>query len=316
MGLLGFSNSAGIIIGPTLSNFIEFNEDVDCSLVFYSIGLLLVFQLFALVLFDPDSENIIRSPILLSRTNTLTCHSENLSFPNIPNEGQSLIFTLAKEFKKYFSLLARRQIYLDAMAVILSSISLSIIECTISEFIQTKFELEVRLAGFTLLASYIPDIVSSVFVSILTDHFDNYYMIFFGFILHSFAAIGLGLLGVTTLFSYLHSYIFFVIGMIFFYISLSFISTTYMPLFALSLLEIQEKSSYAKIYAIYNICFSLGMIVAPYLVEFVRYLGGSFFHIQLIFPILTVLFLPFYTFQLFRMKRQRRSSSCEVFPEI
>ena len=312
MALLGFSNSAGNIIGPTLSNFIQFDEDVDCSIVFYSIAILLLIQLFALALFRPDSRNIIRSPILLSRTNTLTKEAETFS----DKISQNFSVTLLKEFRKYFLLLARREIYLDAVAVILSSISLSTIECIISDFIQTKFELEVRLTGFTLLAAYIPDVVASVFISILTDHYDNYFLILFGFFIHSLAAVMLGFLGEATIFTYIHSYVFFVFGLVFFYVSLSFISTTCMPLFALSLLEIQEKSSYAKIYAIYNICFSLGMILAPYFVEFVRFLGGSFLHIHLIFPTLTFLFLPFYTFQLFRMKKHRKTRVREILTDI
>ena len=327
MSALSCANIAGIIICPPLSLLISFEGVLDCSIVFFSLACLIGLQLLVIFFYQPAAlDQVCISPLLLSPSRSL---QTTASISDTAKQTEYDLFEGMRpavntrccvsvflcELKKYFTLLAHREIYLDAFAVILSSLSQSLIESVLSDFIQEKFNMDVQSSGYTMLAFILPDFFASVFIGYLADKYNNYLLILFGFLLHSLGAIGLGYVGSQAAADNLSSYLSFVGGLVFFNVSLSFISTTCMPLFAMSLLTIHETSSYAKIYAIYNICYSLGMVLGPYFSHAVHSFGGSIFHATLVFPLLTLLFIPFYTYQLFKMnifRKMQSSSSVDI----
>ncbi|EPZ33298.1 MFS general substrate transporter [Rozella allomycis CSF55] len=176
------------------------------------------------------------------------------------------------------------QIWIYGIAVLLGSCSFSAFEGIIAIYLKENFNLSEAETGYMFIAAIVPNIIVSTFVGHLSDKYDKYLIISIGMILHSLAApLMMSCDSISTM----------IPAMSFFGASASVFNTPSMPEMAAIVHRYGFQASNAQVYAIYNMCYSLGMLLAPIIAAYIKISFGSFWSLTA-FSIATMMYLPIF----------------------
>lgn len=185
-----------------------------------------------------------------------------------------------------WALLQNRQVILILLAVILGSSSFSAIENFASTYAMDEYGLNEAQTSLAFLGFILPSMVASLVVGYFSDRFYRYRIITIGMIVHSFA--------LPSSAAY-KDFRFFIVGSILYSICSSVLSTPCSPELA-HVVDQLGGASFARIYAIYNMFYSVGMILGPVVVGYIKYRTGSLFLGLTFLSAVTILYAPVFFF--------------------
>jgi MFS transporter, DHA1 family, solute carrier family 18 (vesicular amine transporter), member 1/2 len=240
-----------------------------------------------------------RKPAAARATPIVTSSAVVASLP--PDEMG--IFGKIKAFLGFFrqsdfmSLFFTPEIFIICIAVILGACSFTIVEASVASHVQSPstFNMTENETTLVFLVILVPSFITSFIVGYISDLMPRSRLIFLGLVLHSFAP---------PLMIYCKTLHAFYLASIYFGISSSILSTPAQPEMAYILSHKGKQASFARIYAVFNICYSLGMVVGPFASAFLTSYLKSFLYSQCVLSIAFFIFSPIFLFSSLRLERK------------
>lgn len=288
MGIVFSFNTLGSLLGPLMGGILSAKFSIETP--FYVCSVLAALDFIARCLIVP--------PKPLSARPSLSAAASSSEIAPLADQKPSLPpRTLLQRIRQisFSVLLSHTEIMLLAIIAIIASASFSTIESLVSIYLTEKFQVTVEQTTASVCAFIVPSIVCSIVIGLVSDRIPRTRILMVGGILHAAASPILAL--ATNMWQ-------FNLGAVYFGITSSLLLTPAMPEMASRVTHLGYTSSYARTYAIYNICYSLGMLVGPFGAA-VLASEYSFFAAMLIVPVAMALFLPFYILYTLKMERKR-----------
>lgn len=192
-------------------------------------------------------------------------------------------------------LLQHTEVSLIAATVILGTISMAIIESQLSESLSQKFNIGLQESTYVLLCFIMPNILVPTVIGFVAHHVRGSRLMMLGFFLHSLAPPLLAAANTlpTT-----------ILAALYFGMSRAVLMAPCVPELGYAVASIGQSSSFAKVYALYNFCFSVGMLLGPSLSLLVVNHGSPTLATYL-FPAINLCFLLVFILFTLRVERKR-----------
>lgn len=145
------------------------------------------------------------------------------------------------------------EVCLIGIVVVCTSLSFSAVETLLAAHLQKSYSLDVMRVSFAMMAIIIPSVVFSFLAGWGADRFDRYVVILIGTIFYLFA---------TPLLGFAPNLVWFLIASVYFGATSSVLQAPTLPEMG-SIVGRLGGGSYAQIYAILNVCYSIGMLMGP-----------------------------------------------------
>lgn len=200
-----------------------------------------------------------------------------LILPPSPREQPGINLTI-------LNLLLNPEIILVGIVVAISTGAFSALETLLSAYMQSTFGLDVMGVSFAMMAIIVPCVLFSFLAGWWADRHCRYQMILAGMILWVIAQPLMG--WSPQLWSFL-------VASAFFGATASILQAPTLPQMASIVGRIGGSGLYAQAYAIFNICFSLGMLVAPLAAAYLNEHVGFFWTMVLVSSPFLLLIPPF-----------------------
>lgn len=279
LGFVMSFNTVGFICGPIISGYAA--TYISLRSPFY------ICALFALLDFV---SRIILKPPKSAKPEASCLEVAPASQPDqsLPDTATAPKASLLKRFfaSDIISMLCHIEIFLLCFGVTLETASMSIIEALIAEYLEVYFGLSISECSNTLLFFILPSAFFSILMGKLTDTYSRSRLIIIGTLLHSVASPFVALASTLTQFR---------IAAVMFGLSTSFMVTPIMPQMTFLIGSYgKHTTSYAKLYSLYLIFCSLGMVLGPIIAGLLMS-SISFLAAMFVFPIMGCLvFLPLF----------------------
>lgn len=268
MGFVMSFNTVGFICGPVISGYAATYFSLRAP--FYICALFAAIDFIARLIVKPPKNN--------------NSKSEQVSL-----SSSSVKLTMIKKllFSEIVDIFAHWEIAILCFGEVLGSISFSIVEALIAEYLEVSFNLSISECSTTLLYFILPNAFFSIIIGKMTDKYRRTRLIIIGTLLHAISSPFIAL--ARTLFE-------FKLAAIAFGLTSSFMMTPVMPQMTFLVGSYgKHNSSYGKLYSIYTIAYSLGMVVGPILAGFLKS-SFSFLAAMSLFPVLSCfIFIPLFT---------------------
>lgn len=229
MSIVYSSHTLGFFIGPLIGGFMHANFSIEAPF-YVCTALALIDFAGRLWIKEPESANVYSTPANKVEDAAKT-----------PSKGKSIV-----------ELLKCPEIVLVTTAIILKAGSYSSLESKLESHLMT-FGYNSRDTSLVFLAFILPSILAGYIVGWLGGRISQFLLITVGLVSHPF---------LMPLACSAYSVKLVILGGILFGTSMSFLGTPVMPELA-NIVESLGGSSYARVYAILNSAYSLGMIVGP-----------------------------------------------------
>ena len=282
MGLVNGIYTLGFMGGPILGSVLT-EATGDYKSPFYVCAALACLDLLGRLLIDPPKEKLVREVISTEEID---------SVKNEPSHMNPILM----HTRSFLNLFIIPQVALLCFVVILGASSFTIIESSLASHVQSEYSFGFSQNETTLLllAIMLPSVLISIFVGPLSDRIPRSRLIFLGLLLHA-PAPPLIVLSTTKLSLFLTA--------MYFGASYSVLNTPAQPEMASILSTRGNHTSYARIYAVFNIAYSVGMVLGPTISGFLKSYV-SFLSAQCILAGSLLAFAPF--FLVFSLKLERQ----------
>ena len=295
---LGFVMSfytVGFICGPMISGYAA--TYISLRAPFYICVIFALLDFFCRILLKPpqkhQAEQEPSSPI---ETPLPPSQEPQPPLPSLSGGGISILLKRLLS-SNMMTILCHFEIFILCFGVVLEAASISIIESLIAEYLERYFGLSLSECSNTLLFFILPNALFPLVVGRLTDTCSRSRLIIIGTIFHAAASPFVALATTLTQFR---------IAAVVFGLSSSFMITPIMPQLTFLLGSYgKHNTSYAKLYSLFLIATSLGMVLGPIIAGLLMS-STSFLAVMLLFPISScLLFLPIFMITTIYKERDR-----------
>ena len=322
MGIVNGIYTVGLLSGPPIGSFLA---PLGIKFPFYVCGALALLDLLGRLVIKPVP--FVRQPQLKKNGSTVDVQTELVqasaglaplgpasyyeesSSPGLDLSSQAGV-ALSKEPKKksiwrrvfeheFFMLFLIPEIILLNVCVVLSSCSFTIMEANVSTLVQgPRFLL--TDPKYTLLAFgciLLPSVLTSIVIGHLSDKLPRSRILIIGIILHCFSPVLITLPDI--------SFPAFCVACVYFGLSSSFLCTPLQPEMAVVLTRLGHHASFAKIYAIFNLTYGIGMVLGPLASAFVISTWDDIAIAMYVLLYLFLFFLPIFSLYALKLERRR-----------
>lgn len=183
----------------------------------------------------------------------------------------------------YWDLLGYPEVLVLSAITIVQTGSVSAVETLLAHHLGDTFDLSILGISITMMAIIVPSILASLLVGNWSDRHCRYTTITLGLLTYLPATVLMGLAG---------SLGWFVVASGYFGATAAIVSTPVLPEMA-AIVHRLGASSFARVYALHNICYSLGMLTGPLIAVWAYGRCGGFLGAMCVMAVLcTLLLLP------------------------
>jgi MFS family permease len=281
MGYVLSANTLGFLVGPPLGGLVSDWLGDEAPYLFCT-GLALIDLCGRLYITPPKVKGIESILTTLDRTPLLDPQS-----PSHSRQTSTVPKKLIPAQHSIFTFLFKPQVIVSTFAIMVGATVFSGIEPTLPLYLSTKFKLNASQIGLIWIAIVIPNMVSSMIAGTMSDRYGRKPVTAIGLFFFAFSSPTLAL--APDLFSL-------IVALMMFGFSGAIVLTPALP-------EFSEESNglYAQAYALYNVAYSVGMMVGPLIGGYLYELG--FYWQMNIFGLLNLLMCPIVVY--FAWKRNR-----------
>lgn len=288
MSIMSASNTLGFCLGPLISGFMS--RKISYEAPFYFCTALAFIDFIARLLINPPKIHAseISHVSSFETDNVVEEHSTTRNNDKKRSLWNRIIHC------KMFQMVRHIEIAMLCIAIMIGAASFSILEAVISVYLHREFKLNELECGVIMIFFVVPNILTSMVIGYLGDRMRRTRIMMIGAIMHAPAPILLGLANQVGYFE---------LASIYYGISVSVFFGPISPEIGARAAALGYTASFARVYAILNISYSLSMstfpIIGPIVMKQFDFIG-----VMCMISIMLVLFLPIFFYLTLKMERK------------